>query len=199
MHSSFNTDVQQDKVESKIVVALERMSEAFRVLLWNESKEHSLSPIQIQILIFIKFHSDEKCKVSYLAREFNMTKATISDSVRVLVKKELLIKVDDPSDTRSFTLRLTPAGEHIVNKASLFTSALEKPIDKLSLKQKQTMLDGLLRLIHDLQKSGIITIQRMCYTCSHYSTRDGGHYCSLLASALTTSDLRIDCPEHQAQ
>lgn len=62
-YSSFNLSEQNQKVESLIVVALERISEAFRVLLWNESKENSLSPIQIQILIFVNFHSLEKCKV----------------------------------------------------------------------------------------------------------------------------------------
>ena len=99
-HSSFHLTEQNQKIESRIVVALERISEAFRVLLWNESKENSLSPIQIQILIFIYFHSPEKCKVGYLADEFNMTKATISDSVKVLLSKELVTKETDPNDTK---------------------------------------------------------------------------------------------------
>jgi len=62
-HSAFNLNGQNQKIESRIVVALERISEAFRVLLWNESKENALSPIQIQILIFVYFHSSEKCKI----------------------------------------------------------------------------------------------------------------------------------------
>src|SRR5690554_5951150 len=117
-HSSFHLTEQNQKIESRIVVALERISEAFRVLLWNESKENSLSPIQIQILIFIYFHSTEKCKVGYLADEFNMTKATISDSVKVLLSKELLTKETDPIDTRSFSLLLTNEGKKIAKKAS---------------------------------------------------------------------------------
>ena len=79
--SVFDLDHQNASVESRIVASLERVSQAFRVLLWNESKEFSLSPIQIQVLIFLLHHSDEKRKVSYLADEFNMTKATISDTV----------------------------------------------------------------------------------------------------------------------
>ncbi len=110
-YSSFNLNEQNQKIESRIVVALERISEAFRVLLWNESKENSLSPIQIQILIFIHFHTSEKCKVGYLADEFNMTKATISDSVKVLLLKELVAKETDPVDTRSFSLSLTNEGK----------------------------------------------------------------------------------------
>lgn len=198
-HSSFHLTEQNQKIESRIVVALERISEAFRVLLWNESKENSLSPIQIQILIFIYFHSSEKCKVGYLADEFNMTKATISDSVKVLLSKELVTKETDPNDTRSFTLSLTNEGKKIAKKASLFASSIEQPIEKLTQEQKTIMLNGLLKLIYDLNKSGIITIQRMCFTCSNYQLDNGIHYCKLLKSKLAENELRVDCPEHELQ
>lgn len=196
-YSSFNLNEQNQKIESRIVVALERISEAFRVLLWNESKENSLSPIQNQILIFIQFHTQEKCKVGYLADEFNMTKATVSDSVRVLLAKELVNKETDPIDTRSYSLSLTQEGKKITQKASFFASSIEQPIEQLTEEQKKTMLNGLLKLIYDLNKSGIITIQRMCFTCSNYQVDKGVHYCKLLKSRLAESDLRIDCPEHE--
>lgn len=196
-YSSFNLNVQNKKVESKIVVALERISEAFRVLLWNESKDNSLSPIQIQLLIFLHFHVQKKCKVSYLADEFNMTKATISDSVRVLLSKELVAKESDPIDTRSYSLTLTSKGKQIAEKASSFASSIEKPIAKLTEAQKTVILNGLLRMIYDLNKAGIITIQRMCFTCSYYKSDKGIHYCNLLNTKLAENEIRVDCPEHE--
>lgn len=196
-HSPFNLNDQNQNIDSRIVVALERISEAYRVLLWKESKENSLSPIQIQILIFIQFHSLEKCKVGYLADEFNMTKATISDSVRILLEKELVTKETDPNDTRSYTLSLTAEGEKTVKKASSFASSIEQPIEKLTPEQKTVMLNGLLTLIYDLNKSGIITIQRMCFTCSFYKSKNGSHYCNLMDTKLAESDIRLDCPEHE--
>lgn len=196
-HSSFDLNAQNEKIESRIVVALERISEAFRVLLWNESKDHSLSPIQIQILIFIHFHGPEECKVSYLAHEFNMTKATISDSIKVLLAKGLISKETDTFDTRSFSLSLTPTGKKIAKKASLFTASLERPVNKLSEVQKTAMLSGLLTLIYDLNHAGIITTQRMCFTCSYYERNKGAHYCKLIKSKLAENELRLDCPEHE--
>lgn len=196
-YSLFNLNEQNQKIESRIVVALERISEAFRVLLWNESKENSLSPIQIQILIFIHFHSLEKCKVGYLADEFNMTKATISDSVRVLLAKELVTKETDSIDTRSYSLSLTDEGKKIAKKTSFFASSIEQPIEKLTQEQKTIMLNGLLKLIYDLNQSGIITIQRMCFTCSFYNAQNGIHYCNLLKTKLAESEIRVDCPEHE--
>lgn len=196
-YSSFNLSEQNQKIESRIVVALERISEAFRVLLWNESKENSLSPIQIQILIFVYFHSLEKCKVGYLADEFNMTKATISDSVKILLTKDLVAKETDPTDTRSYSLSLTTEGKKIAKKASLFASSIEQPLEKLTEEQKTIMLNGLLKLIYDLNKSGVITIQRMCFTCINYQHDKGIHYCKLLKSRLAESELRVDCAEHE--
>ena len=198
-YSSFNLNEQNQKIESRIVVALERISEAFRVFLWNESKENSLSPIQIQILIFIHFHSLEKCKVGYLADEFNMTKATISDSVKVLIAKDLVAKEIDPTDMRSYSISLTSEGKQTAKKASLFASSIEQPLEKLTKEQKTVMLNGLLKLIYDLNQSGIITIQRMCFTCTNYQVDKGVHYCKLLKSRLAESELRVDCPEHELQ
>ena len=49
-------------VNHKITQALERISKAFRVLLWEESKKHGISPIQIQLLIFCSSHKPENVK-----------------------------------------------------------------------------------------------------------------------------------------
>jgi DNA-binding MarR family transcriptional regulator len=197
MKSPFDLNQQNAKVESKIVVALERISEAFRVLLWNESKENSLSPIQIQILIFLLFHTQEKCKVSYLANEFNMTKPTISDSIKILLQKGLIEKFEDMVDTRSYTVGLTLEGKKNAEKSANFTNAIEQPLTTLTATQKQEMLNGLLTLIHQLNKAGIITIQRMCFTCNNYQSEKGEHYCKLLQVKLANTALRVDCEEHE--
>lgn len=197
MRSAFDLNRQNGHVESKIVVALERISEAFRVLLLSESKENSLGPVQIQLLIFLLYHSAEKCKVSYLAREFNMTKPTISDSIRLLLEKKLIEKSEDSTDTRSYNIRLTEKGKQTAEKSAHFAGAIEKPLNTLSHEQKDVMLSGLLKLIFELNKAGIITVQRMCFTCANYRITDKGHYCNLLQLKLTPDELRVDCPEHE--
>jgi DNA-binding MarR family transcriptional regulator len=167
-------------------------------LLWNESKEHALSPIQIQVLIFLLHHSEEKRKVTYLADEFNMTKATISDTIKTLEQKELVEKEYELHDTRSYIIQLTKKVKGIANQTSLFAQQLQAPIDKLPADDKENLLLSLIGIIQHLNKSGVITIQRMCVTCVHYRKNENGkqHFCNLLNQKLTTTDLRIDCPEH---
>lgn len=193
--SAFNIHSQSSSIESKIVVSLERISEAFRVLLWREAKEYSLSPLQIQLLIFVAFHKQEKCNVSYLSAEFNMTKATVSDAVKVLLKKELLVKVPNPEDARSFDLVLSAIGRKIADSASVFTKELISPLYQLSDEEKSNLLASVFNIIRHLNKAGIITLQRMCFNCNFYSSSKG-HYCNLLKMPLRDTDLRIDCPEH---
>jgi DNA-binding MarR family transcriptional regulator len=197
--SIFNVSVQNNQVEFRIVAALERLSEAFRVLLWNEAKILNISPIQIQILIFLKFHGLEKCKVSYLAQEFNMTKATISDAVKVMLQKGLIEKETNAEDTRSYTMRLTDLGETTIAKATLFANPLLKSFDTLSNEQKEILLDSLLQMIFRLHKAGIITLQRMCQTCQYLQNREEGHYCKLLEKPLLKTEFRLDCPEHSLE
>lgn len=199
--SDFNLSFQNSSTESKIVVSLERIAQAFRVLLWQESKEYSLTPIQIQILIFLQFHSEEKCKVSYLANEFNVTKATISDTIKTLEEKGLIIKVAEPVDTRSYIIHLTKKGKEISDKTALFSKEIFKPISQLHADDQENLLLSLLNIIRHLNQTGIITIQRMCMTCNYYeySKNSRKHFCRLLNQNLKATELRIDCPEHAAK
>lgn len=198
MKSAFELDNQNKNIDSRIVAALERISEAFRVLLWNESKEFSLSPIQIQILIFLHTHSEDKRKVSYLADEFNMTKPTVSDAVKALEEKSLIKRRDDPNDSRSHCIDLTRKGKEIAERTSRFTDELQKPISKLGTDDKENLLLSLIGVIHHLTEVGVITIQRMCMTCVYYAKGENRreHFCKLLNKKLQNTELRIDCPEH---
>lgn len=198
MKSSFHLDRQNEDIDSRIVAGLERISEVFRVLLWNESKEFSLSPIQIQILIFLDTHSKDKCKISYLAAEFNMTKPTISDAVKSLEEKSLIKRKTDPSDSRSHYIELTGKGKKVAEKSAMFTAELEKPIHLLKDDDKVTLLLNLISIINHLTEAGVITIQRMCMTCVYYKKDDSRniHFCKLLNKRLKNTELRIDCPEH---
>lgn len=197
--SAFDLEHQNSNIESKIVASLERVSQAFRVLLWNESKEFSLTPIQVQVLIFLLHHTEDKRKVSYLADEFNLTKATISETIKTLEQKLLIKKEFEPHDARSYCIQLTQKGKELAEQTSYFSKQIQVPIDQLQQSDKENLLESLLGIIQHLYKSGVITIQRMCFTCHFYQSSDSGqaHFCRLLQTKLEDTELRIDCKEHQ--
>ena len=195
--SVFDPQFQNQSIEARIVVALERISESFRVLLWKESKEIKLSPIQIQILIFLYFHPEEKRKVSYLAKEFSLTKATISEATRTLFKKELIEKNIEAQDHRSYTINLSPKGQQITEQLTSYANNLIQPLSELTENQKFILFNSLTELIHKLYKAGIIQMQRMCFTCGYYEKNESGSFCKLLQRELEETELRLDCPEHK--
>ena|SRR5690554_5715334 len=196
-HSDFNPDYQNLNTQSKIVIALERISQAFRVLLWDQSKELSLSPIQVQILIFLLYHNPEKRKVSYLAKEFNITKASVSDTIKTLEQKQLIAKETHPNDSRSYTISLTEKGKQLAEQTSVFAQHIREPINNLEPGIQENLLESLLGVIRHLNQKGIISVQRMCQNCHFYSHQNNTHFCKLLNQNLQTPQLRIDCAEHQ--
>jgi DNA-binding MarR family transcriptional regulator len=198
MPSPFDLNWQQESLEGKIVVALERLAEVFRVLAWEVSKESGLSPIQIQILIFCLFHEQHMATISTLAQEFHLTKATISESVSVLENRQLITKKINKADQRRYHLVLTAKGRKLATKASAFADSLVQAVEHLHPSVKEQMLMGLLKMILDLQQQGMIHPQRMCWNCRFYTIHQQQPYCALLHKPLHVADLRIDCPEFQA-
>jgi DNA-binding MarR family transcriptional regulator len=196
--SAFNPERHITNVDYKIVAALEKIAEVFRVLLWTEAKEHKLSPIQMQLLIFIKYHnSDKQRSIASMAREFNLTKATVSDSIKVLEQKGLIKRTDDVFDSRSFNFSLTDQGMKLTGMIENFTLPLDGAIATLSPQQKDQFLMSLLDLIFRLNQTGIISTQRMCYSCFYYrGDMQQNHFCNLMQKPLAVDELRIECPEH---
>ena len=193
----FNLEWQQQNLDGKIVVALERISEAFRVLLWEQSKSMGLSPIQIQIMIFCGNHHARYRTISYLAHEFNMTKATISDSVKVLAEKQLLVKEKDKLDGRRYVINVTEVGQSIIKQTLGFSDKILATVAMLSPLEKTNTFTSLMGIIYRLQKDGVLEVQRMCPSCRFYERRLSGPYCAHLQKDLNDKELRIDCPDYK--
>ncbi|NND09281.1 MAG: winged helix-turn-helix transcriptional regulator [Saprospiraceae bacterium] len=193
--SIFDPNFQNRDSPAKIVAALERISETFKVLLWEKANKHSLSPIQIQIVHFIAYHSQDKASVSHLALEFNVSKPTISDAVRVLHQKSLVKKLKSEVDGRAYTLSLTSKGRKVLAN----TQDLGEPIRMLALTLSKTdqahFLEMLNKMIYGLHNMNILGVQRMCFTCTYFHETKRKKFCQLLDRELKPKDLRIDCPE----
>lgn len=195
----FNPTHQETNLSNKIVAGLERISEAFKVLLWEKAKLLGLSPIQIQILIFINYHKVEFCNVSHLAKEFNVTKPTISDAVKVLVNKGFIKKVYSTSDSRSYAIQLSDSGKAIVSETENFAHPLKKQLNGIENEDLDSTFKTLSKFIYKLNQIGVLTVQRTCYACKFYQKNDNQHFCNLLEKELQNSEIRIDCGEFEGK
>lgn len=190
------TDVSRLSLEEKIAIGLERISEVHRSLLWEKGKNFKLTPIQIQTIIFLAKHSKEICNISYIAKEFNITKPTLSDSVKLLIKRKYVTKVVNPTDQRSFYLTLTEKGRKVYNDICNYDIVLVDILKDFPIEEKDTLLRFLLDFIHKLVQKKVIKVQRMCYTCKFFAVEKGKHFCKFLEAELNVSDFRLDCPDY---
>ncbi|MCB0633866.1 MAG: MarR family transcriptional regulator [Lewinella sp.] len=154
-----------------------------------------MSPIQIQLLIFIGYHDEELCNVSHLAKEFQVTKPTISDAIRVLLKKELIEKRVSDTDRRAYSVVLKPKGEQIKQQTENFADPVLSILNQLPFEERRSLFNALSRIIYGMNQAGMLSVQRMCFRCRFYQKEGEGHYCRLLQVKLADEDIRLDCPE----
>lgn len=193
--SVFDISFQQKDLSSKIVVGLERVSEAFRVLLWEHAKVIGLSPIQIQLLIFIAYHKEPLCNVSHLAKEFNLTKPTVSDAIKVLETKGLIRKELSTIDSRSYSISLSNEGKKVVADTEQFANPIKQELDKVDNVPLEETYKVLHQLIFRLNRIGVLNVQRTCFGCKYYEQKGQKHFCNLLQKPLVNNEIRLDCPE----
>lgn len=195
--SSFNPEQHLISSNSKITASLARISEVFRVLTQAQAQDHGLSSTQLQLLLFMQFHPDpQQRKAAFMAKEFNVTKATISDSVKALEQKGLVQRLTDEKDSRSFILSLTAKGQELAMATQNVTAPLDEAVNELLPEQRVHLQYALFDLIYLLNQAGIVSPQRMCYRCHYYGgNRKDQHFCNLLNVPLLADELRLECPE----
>ena len=197
MKNVFDLEIQNSNIDSKIVAGMERLSQVFKILLWEKAKKYDLSPIQIQLLIFIKNHSKNKSTVSYLAREFNLSKATVSDTIKILEQKQYITKEIQPSDSRSYIVALTPKGLEIVILTENYTDPLYDIVATVNENDKMILWKNMSSLIEQLNHLQVINVQNACHNCHYFSEQNGKKQCRLMNIQLETNDIRLDCQDHK--
>ena len=194
--SAFDVHRHQEDISSKIVVGLERVSELFRVMLWEKAKPLKLSPLQIQLLIYISFHSPQKNKVTQLAHAFHLSKPTLSDALKVLRGKGYIQKNIEASDKRSHYLSLTQEGQKLLEDIAFFANPLVDLIRDWEKGEQEAFYHSLLKLISTCHVQGLIDSQSMCYSCRYFEKKNSKPFCSFLKKSLETHQLRVDCPDY---
>ncbi|MEM8968597.1 MAG: MarR family winged helix-turn-helix transcriptional regulator, partial [Bacteroidota bacterium] len=161
------------------------------------AKVYGISPIQIQILLFVSNHRAALCNVTHLAQEFNVTKPTVSDAVKVLHQKGYLEKDHSSTDSRSYILFVTEAGTELINQIAGYLQPVENELKQFDEQQLDPLYRSITDLIYQLNQQGVLQVQRTCFGCRFYEKQSDHHYCNFLKTPLKTTDIRLDCPEYE--
>jgi DNA-binding MarR family transcriptional regulator len=185
-------------LEARLGAAAERIGHAARVLLRAAAARHGLSIIQAQLLLQIVAAPTES-SISSLTSRHDVRQPTISDALTALQRKGLIAKT---RHGRRQHLMATDAGARTAGALDGWDAPLRAAIRAQPEAAKGEALELLLRVITELQASGVITVVRSCTSCrffrpNTYADQGQPHHCALLDLPLRQVDLRLDCPEHQ--
>lgn len=186
-------------INRKIVIALDRISEVMRAILWSEYDKHRLSPIQIKFLIFFLIHPPQRRTVSHLAVHYHLTKPTVSEAVKTLEKKGLVIRKSESKDKRVITLYLTKKGTELARHFSGFATEIIESLYGMDNEKKASLLGCLFDLIDRLHRSGIMRSARICLTCYNFEVKNNMYRCKRRNKTMKSEELRIDCYNHASE
>lgn len=186
-------------LDSKVVAALDRVGDALHVLARRAAERHDLSSTQLRVLSWLYAGPPPPARGTALARELNVSDATVSDAISALLRKNLVVRRRDPVDGRGRQLELTPAGRRMAATVSRWTAPAEVALSRLERGETEQLLDSLVAVIAKLHDARLLPVSRACGTCAHLDTlhtQPRSYRCLLYDTDLARADLRVDCADH---
>ncbi|MSQ76890.1 MAG: MarR family transcriptional regulator [Nitrospiraceae bacterium] len=191
-----------DPLPHRLASALSKVSVSLKRRLWRDAASRRISPLQAQILAFLRQRSTHGATVSDITRMLGVTMPTASDVIAVLVKRGLLRKFRTEADGRVFTVLLTARGRRRAEQVQGWPDFLLWAAELLPPEEQESLLRTLVKLIRSIQERGEIPAAKMCVTCTHfrpYVNQDSErpYHCALMNADFGDRLIRIDCNEHE--
>ncbi|HIC82069.1 MAG TPA: MarR family transcriptional regulator [Kiloniellaceae bacterium] len=168
-------------------------------VLQNEAHSEGLKPTQWEALRYLSRANRFSRTPSGVTAYLGMTKGTVSQTLNALERKGLIGKRSDPQDRRQIALALTAKGRRLLARDPI--DALLRGSASLSPEQKETLTEGLHRLLAETLRRRDSRPFGLCRTCRHFSAGDPAgspHRCRLLEVPLTEDDSGLICAEQEA-
>ena len=186
-------------IDETILATIDKLSWIRQSLLWKIGKQHNLSSLQVQIMDYLNKHSENHSNITQISKIFFIAKSTVSEAVKTLEKKKLVIKTYSKENKKLAIIVFTPEGKEIVKKLSAWNKDFTTHLKKFNIKTKKTISLFLLEFILSLKNAGIIDTAKACIACENFSynfnKNEDSHFCKLLNKIVDTSDIKLDCEE----
>lgn len=173
---------------------LERLSSLTRVWFREHPKLTDLQPIQLSALMYLgrcnRYSNTPLAVTEYLG----LTKGTVSQSLKALETKGLLVKTQDTRDKRSVHLLLTEPAQALLD-AVMPPDFLVNAAQRMGARAED--LEGLLlELLRHIQQGENVPSFGLCRTCRFHQTLEAGAFCGLTQEPLEPMETELICREH---
>ncbi len=190
----------EKSVVDHITAGLTKVAAALRSQAWEGGTARKLTPTQGQILVLLSERAGKAMRLNDVAGELCMTAATASDAVTALVDKQLVRKERSAEDQRALTITLTAAGRREARRTTGWADVVRAGVKSMTPNEQAVFLRGLTKVIRSLQEQGVISVARMCASCTYfqpYVHADAAqpHHCGFVNKPMGEAHLRLDCPD----
>jgi DNA-binding MarR family transcriptional regulator len=158
--------------------------------------ELKLQLVHFQVLEYLSLCNKYSDTPAAITNYLGMTRGTVSQSLILLEKRELIKKTQDQADKRVFHIQLLKKGFNTLNKAkptSLFKKAA------IILEKNSTIIGGeeiFIKALTALQKANNSHSFGICSTCKNFTRKSTGFFCELTQEKLSKNDSEQICQEH---
>ncbi|MCS7182194.1 MAG: MarR family transcriptional regulator [Thermoanaerobaculum sp.] len=189
---------EHDSVMAKNAAALERLAHVVLALQWQAAGQIGLTGLQG--LLLAQLAVDASLGVKELAERLRLSRPTVSRALGSLRRKKLIAAHRSAVNKRRVSFRLTPAGQSKSESLQQVAEPLLAALATLGAEGQEVLWQQLLRLLTALGRQGVMGSAGLCPTCRFFTADPAGRsfYCKLLQQPLSVSQLRLDCPEHEA-
>lgn len=112
---------------------------------WEGAGRESITPTQGEVLVLLAGGTSGN-RVSDIAREMQLTVATVSCAISTLESKGLLVKRRGAGDARSKSLALTAAGRGAAKRAAKWPSFIDEAVARMSTRERAQFSQSLTKL-----------------------------------------------------
>ena len=175
----------------------ERISHLLRSEARRAGAEYDLQPIQQDALHFLNRANRYSNTPLGVTDYLGLTKGTVSQTLMVLERKQLIQKIPDKKDGRIVHLNVTKAGRKLLEKI-LPPQTVQRTWEGVSEAKQNQWIEELKQLLTKMQQFNGMKPFGVCRTC-HYN-RDmgtGKFFCELTQETLSQADTKLICREYQ--
>lgn len=185
-------------IENLILFSMEKICQVNKYLLWEMAKKEGISLVQIQIIDHISRIPSRHATVSGIASEFELTKATISDSVNNLVEKGYLEKVADENDRRIVYLSLSRDTKKRIHRIISKDRILRDILSQIPNLETLSVADFFQTFFKQLIEKNIIQMVRMCIDCDNFLENakpetKKPHLCRMTGKYFSNAEVNTNC------
>jgi MarR family transcriptional regulator, organic hydroperoxide resistance regulator len=175
---------------------VERLGNLTRAGLRRAGAPYGLQPVHLQALMYLHQANRYSNTPQALAEYLGLTKGTISQSLLLLSRRELVERYADSVDKRLVRLVLSPAGEQLLKEIRL-APEWRQAARSISAGRIKTTAAALKELLYGVQQRSGSKTFGVCRSCSQCKREGPRSYrCGLTDERLNLSDLRKICREH---